>query len=374
MKEFLKRKNIEISAKRYGIDALGAMAHGLFCSLLIGTIFKTLGSQLGIQMFTDIGTFEHSVRNASYYSLLERRTVDPKGYLTIRNMLYCSDNRDTLGKRVPLSSHPAYAELPEEYVFSSPVGSIGMARLCMPMENCVDGTENAVSVYAPAVGLIHNINQNEAQLNGEFERGESRIITSSDMLRKQVNTTTGITTFALKDNVFVGLDEDAETLGINIFSPALREQSFLARKQDYLRSVESIIGMKRGLLSEVEATERTAKEITSSEGDYNLSIIDLQQAWEEAVRETVRLCGVLGQMYHVPGAREIKDDDIVIDFGNGILYDEEKTRHEMLSQVQAGLLQPERYIGHCYNLPCDTPAQREKIRKDYMPVQIEDEE
>ena len=61
MKEFLKRKNIEISAKRYRIDALGAMAHGLFCSLLIGTIFKTLGSQLGIQMFTDIGTFASAV-------------------------------------------------------------------------------------------------------------------------------------------------------------------------------------------------------------------------------------------------------------------------------------------------------------------------
>ena len=61
MKEFLKRKNIEISAKRYGIDALGAMAHGLFCSLLIGTIFKTLGTQLGVQMLTDIGTYASAV-------------------------------------------------------------------------------------------------------------------------------------------------------------------------------------------------------------------------------------------------------------------------------------------------------------------------
>lgn len=40
MKEFLKKKNIEISLKRYGIDALGAMAQGLFCSLLIGTIIN----------------------------------------------------------------------------------------------------------------------------------------------------------------------------------------------------------------------------------------------------------------------------------------------------------------------------------------------
>ena len=52
---FLKRKNIVISGKRYGIDALGAMAQGLFCSLLIGTILRTLGSQLGLPMFVDIG-------------------------------------------------------------------------------------------------------------------------------------------------------------------------------------------------------------------------------------------------------------------------------------------------------------------------------
>ena len=48
MKEFLKKKNIIFSAKRYGIDALGAMAQGLFCTLLIGTILNTLGTQLHI--------------------------------------------------------------------------------------------------------------------------------------------------------------------------------------------------------------------------------------------------------------------------------------------------------------------------------------
>ncbi len=61
MKEFLKRKNIEISAKRYGIDALGAMAQGLFCSLLIGTIIKTLGQQLSVQYLVDIGTYAMAV-------------------------------------------------------------------------------------------------------------------------------------------------------------------------------------------------------------------------------------------------------------------------------------------------------------------------
>ncbi|MCD7858182.1 MAG: PTS sugar transporter subunit IIC, partial [Clostridiales bacterium] len=56
MKEFLKRKNIVISLKRYGIDAMGSMAQGLFCTLLIGTILNTLGTQFNISFLTaDIG-------------------------------------------------------------------------------------------------------------------------------------------------------------------------------------------------------------------------------------------------------------------------------------------------------------------------------
>ncbi len=60
-KGFLKKKDIVISGKRYGIDALGAMAQGLFCSLLIGTIIKTLGQQLAVQMLIDIGSYAMAV-------------------------------------------------------------------------------------------------------------------------------------------------------------------------------------------------------------------------------------------------------------------------------------------------------------------------
>ena len=57
VKAFLKRKDIEISARRYGIDALGAMAQGLFCSLLIGTIINTVGQQFGIDYLVTIGGY-----------------------------------------------------------------------------------------------------------------------------------------------------------------------------------------------------------------------------------------------------------------------------------------------------------------------------
>ena len=62
---FLARKNVEISARRYGIDALGAMAQGLFASLLIGTILNTLGTQLGIQALVDVGAYASSMSGAA---------------------------------------------------------------------------------------------------------------------------------------------------------------------------------------------------------------------------------------------------------------------------------------------------------------------
>ncbi|MGI6606164.1 MAG: PTS transporter subunit IIC [Peptococcia bacterium] len=52
---FLKRKNIEFSLKRYGIDALGAMALGLFSSLIVGLILQVIGEQAGIAFLVDFG-------------------------------------------------------------------------------------------------------------------------------------------------------------------------------------------------------------------------------------------------------------------------------------------------------------------------------
>lgn len=54
---FLKRKDILFSVKRYGIEALGAMAQGLFASLLIGTIISTLGEQMGSEVLIAVGGY-----------------------------------------------------------------------------------------------------------------------------------------------------------------------------------------------------------------------------------------------------------------------------------------------------------------------------
>jgi len=54
MQEFLQKKDIQISSKRYFIDAMGAMAYGLFATLLVGTILKTIGEECNIPFLKEV--------------------------------------------------------------------------------------------------------------------------------------------------------------------------------------------------------------------------------------------------------------------------------------------------------------------------------
>ncbi|CAG9622129.1 PTS transporter subunit IIC [Sutcliffiella rhizosphaerae] len=55
MKGFLHKKGVFLSLRVYFIEGLSYMALGLFSSLIIGLIIKTLGDQLGWPLFTDMG-------------------------------------------------------------------------------------------------------------------------------------------------------------------------------------------------------------------------------------------------------------------------------------------------------------------------------
>lgn len=308
---------------------------------------------------TDVGTAEFSNVGGKQYILLERRTLQDNDDLVITTKLFLSGSGAYLGTPVPLNTLGRYAAIQPELVLRG-VGSIGMVQIRTPIANCVDGSADGVAVYAPSMGLIRNINRNERQLNDEFENGASRIIASEDMLTKDEDGKK-----RLSDKVYVGVDDSSDNVGVTIFSPALREQSYLARKNEYLRNCESLIGLKRGILSNVEAVERTATEVTSSAGDYNLTIIDFQQVWESTLRELVELCGKLGKLYS-PG-KAMPTADIVVDWGNGVLYDEDKEWGRRMEMVAAGMLKPELALAWKFNLPCDTPEEIAKIRETYMP-------
>ena len=311
---------------------------------------------------SDLVSVEVTRQSGRWYTLLERRTQTAEG-VRIENRLFSSHNADDLGSPVGLGTLEKYAGLKPQLMLPG-VEGLGLVSLRMSLENCVDGSSEPVSVYAAAAGLIHSINRNERQLSREFENGQSRVFASADLLSRRPGGRR-----ELPPGLFVGLDDNPKDTGVTIFSPALRQQSFLERKREYLRNLESLIGLKRGLLGEVEAAQRTATEVTSSQGDYALTIQDLQQMWETALRRTLVLCGQLGTLYRLPGAQALDGEtDAAVEWGNGVLYDKDKAWAETMQLVSAGMLRPEIALAWKYGLPWESEADLEQIRQKYMPA------
>ena len=91
IKAFLKKKDVVITLQRYGIDALGAMAQGLFCTLLVGTILNTIGQQFGIAFLNQVIVSIGQGDGAMHYTIggLASAMVGPGIAVAIGVALHC---------------------------------------------------------------------------------------------------------------------------------------------------------------------------------------------------------------------------------------------------------------------------------------------
>ena len=94
----------------------------------------------------------------------------------------------------------------------------------------------------------------------------------------------------------------------------------------------------------------------------------LSEKCKAQAREALRVCGVLGRMYKIYSGPDIDPaKDVVISWGNGILYDEDQTWADYKDMVARGLLKPEIAVGWYFDMPIETEADLKKVREKYMP-------
>lgn len=312
---------------------------------------------------TGYATIEVTHEGANTFTLLEERRLQPNGLVCITSRLYRSRTTNeappafefaewggTLGTPVPLSTLPKYSQLTESLTLPRTLGGCGLVPLKMPLANCVDGSPDGVSIYAAAASTIEAAAILEAALNREFTHATSRIIASRDMLRTDPGGS-----FRLDEDLFIALDDDPTNVGITVFNPAIRDKSYLERKNDYLRTVENIIGLNRGILSKAEAVQRTATEISSTEGEYNLTVQQLQESWRTCVQQLVQVCQALGEMYL--GWPCSPPPQLTLDFGDGVLFNRQTAWQEYERMVNNGWLRPEVAVGWYFGIdPTNTAA------------------
>ena len=107
----------------------------------------------------------------------------------------------------------------------------------------------------------------------------------------------------------------------------------------------------------------TATEITASQAEYNLTVMELQSMWQKAVEAVMALCGRLAELYGLQQA----ETEIIFDWGNGVLFDEEKVWADYMAMAEKGLIAPEVALGWRFNMKAETEAERAAIRQKFMP-------
>ena len=86
----------------------------------------------------------------------------------------------------------------------------------------------------------------------------------------------------------------------------------------------------------------------------------------KAAEETVRLCRELAVIYGLPAGADMA---VTFDWGNGVLFDEEKVWADYLAMADRGLIAPEVALGWRFGMAAQTEAERAKIRRKYMPAE-----
>lgn len=307
---------------------------------------------------TSIGMSEKTIRGKYYYTLLERRTV-ADGKLVIECQVFKSHDRDTLGERGVLDE--IYPGLQPESTLE--INNLGLIPVKLPIKNCVDGSEDGVSIYAMAVKEIRKLYKHDARTEDEYELTAPHLVASIDVQRRNKKGE-----LVEIPKYITALDEDNSDVGLTIYNPTPNQQELEARENQILRSIENLVNLRRGILSHVETDDRTATEVATSSARYALLIKKLQGMWSEMLGTAMEICAQLGQIYLNWGNKELPE--VVVSWGNGVLYDEDKEYNRLYQLVAGGHLKPE-YLIKWMEIHKMEEKEIAEIRQAFMPMDSE---
>lgn len=303
---------------------------------------------------TGIGTSERTAQDKYFYTLLERRTLKGGG-LEIENTLYRSATQTSIGQRVALTELEQYAML--KPLVTLPVNSLGLIHVKTPGDNCVDESHDGVSIYAPAIKAIDKVCRHERRTDDEYELTEPRLIASMDLYRKdERGRVKGVPRY------IEAIDDAPEDVGITVYNPTPHQAELEAREDQLLRQIENIIGLRRGAISHVDSEDKTATEVLTSSGRYASTIMALQGMWGRTMDEAREVLTDLGKIYGFGPAPEVS-----INWGNGVLYDEEQEYQRIRDAVAMGNLRPEYIPAWLFGEKLDAPEDYKRVAEKYLP-------
>ena len=283
------------------------------------------------------------------YSRLEYHRLDGRK-VTVKNYAYRKNNNIVnltnpnrlevdLGTEVPLSSVPEWADL-QPVVEIEGVDRLLFAYFRMPEANTIDThSPLGVSAYSRVVNLIKDADYQYSRLLWEYEGGELAIDVDRDALKLVTDANGNDVTQVpvMQERLFRKVDLNAEDT-YNVFAPELRDASITNGLNTILMRIEDATGLSRGTISGdpqfISTEAKTATEMKILKQRSYSTNADIQQALEDALKDTVYVMDVYSTLYEVTPEGKY---EISFEWDDSILVDSESELTKRLQLINAGL-------------------------------------
>ena len=255
------------------------------------------------------------------------------------------DNVEVLGKEVPLTAIPEWANLKEEVTLKN-IKMPLFAYFKIPNANNVDDTSPlGVSVYSRAINDIKEADNQWTRLLWEFEGSELAIDADITLFKKDDK---GNYEFPKgKDRLFRMMDLDDNAEKYKVFAPAIRDENLINGFNAILRRIEFNVGLAYGTLSDPNTVDKTAEEIKASKQRSYSTVSDIQKSLQTALEQLVYAMDVMAQLSGLSGRKKY---EMSFDWDDSIVIDKEQELASMQQDAVAGFIRKELYVAAKYGV------------------------
>lgn len=282
------------------------------------------------------GVFVHKLVKENYYfTMLEWHLWESGNYI-IRNELYKSDNKNTLGTVVPLST--LYPDLEAEITIKGLKHSLFVYFKPNIANNIEDNSPLGISVFANALDTLKALDICFDSFMREFILGKKRIIVPSTTIRTVVDTNGNMQRyFDATDEVYQGLAfENPQDMKIVDNTVELRIEEHIQSINAFLSILALQTGLTPGTLAfNMAQGVKTATEVISENSKTFKTIKSHENIIAEAIYSLVDIIIEVSQLYDIlPPMLEYNKN---ITFDDSIVEDKQTKLALSLQLVASGL-------------------------------------
>lgn len=326
------------------------ISHGKICIDLIRADCFIPVAFVGKTMTSAVFVSRKTVGNACF-TLIEYHEFNAGNHThTIKNKVCKSLDSEIIGWECSFDEVPEWSGLVREITFTN-VEKPLFSYFRVPSANDIDlDSPLGISVYARAVDLIRQADEQWARIEWEYESKETALDVSMDMIKENSLP-------RRKNRIYRKYDVDnLDGNFYNVFSPEIRDSAQFNYFNRILQRIEFNCGLAYGTLSDPQTVEKTAEEIKTSKQRSYTQVSAIQRNLETAINDLFYAVSVYAKI----GGISSENAEIVCTWGDSVLEDTDKEFQRRLQMVSAGILTKEKFIAWYFH--CD-----ENQANDYIP-------